>query len=112
MVRDIEHNPNIDANQYGRADNKKLMLVPVTDQIKPLSPAAMHENAAAKYIGMNRTSFRELIFAGIIPFTKHLNGKTRIYLKIDLDGYLESLTRSTMGARENSPVAALKGATK
>lgn len=88
------------------------MLLQVTDQIKALTPAAMHEYAAAKYVGMNRTSFRNLVFAGVFPFTKHVNGKRRIYLRSDLDRYLESLPRSTMIERENSPLVALKGATK
>jgi hypothetical protein len=90
----------------------ELMLIKVTDQIRALAPAAMHEHAAAKYIGMNRTSFRSLVFAGMIPCTKHLNGKRRIYLRSDLDRYLESLPRSTMVLRENSPLVALKGAAK
>ena len=90
----------------------RLALLPVVDNIKTLVPAAMHENAAAKYLGMNRTSFRQLVFAGIIPYTKHINGKRRIYLRSDLDCYLESLQRSTMVGRENSPIAALKGAVK
>ncbi len=90
----------------------KLMLLPVTDRIETLAPAAMHERAAAKYLGMNRTSFRALVFAGLIPYTKHINGKRRIYLRADLEHYLESLQRSTMVARENSPIAALKGAAK
>ena len=89
----------------------KLMLLQVTDQVKAPAPAAMHELAAARYVGMNRTSFRSLVFAGIIPYTKHLNGVRRIYLRSDLDHYLESLPRSTMVGRESSPLA-LKGAGK
>jgi hypothetical protein len=92
--------------------NASLRLVPIVDRIKELVPAAMHEHAAAKYLGMNRTSFRSLVFAGIIPYAVHLHGKRRIYLRSDLDRYLESLPRSTMVPRENSPLVALKGAAK
>jgi hypothetical protein len=86
-----------------------LVLLPIIDQIKASPPAAMHELAAARYLGMNRTSFRELVFSGLIPHTTHVNGKPRIYLRVDLDHYLESLPRRTMEPRENSPILALKG---
>lgn len=56
-----------------------------------LQPAAMHELAAAKYLGMSRTAFRELVFGGLIPFAEHVNGKARIYLRAHLDYYLRSL---------------------
>ena len=88
----------------------KLMLISVADEVRALVPEAMHEIAAARYLGMNRTSFRSLVFAGVIPYTKHLNGKRRIYLRSDLDRYLESLQRSTMVMRESSPLVAPKGA--
>jgi hypothetical protein len=83
----------------------QLALVSVRDSA---APAAFHELAAAKYLGMNRTSFRELVFAGLIPFSEHVNGKRRIYLRADLDAYLASLNWRKMTARENSR-AALKG---
>lgn len=77
-----------------------------------LQPAAFHELAAAKYLGMNRTSFRVLVFSGVIPYSEHLNGRTRIYLRSDLDAYLETLPRRRMGQRENPSLVALKGAEK
>ena len=85
----------------------KLALVSIRDDA---SPAAFHERAAARYLGMNRTSFRQLVFAGVIPYTVHLNGRTRIYLRSDLDAYLGTLPRSRMPAREDSSGVALKGA--
>jgi hypothetical protein len=89
-----------------------LALVPIKET-GALQPAAMHELAAAKYIGMNRTYFRELVFAGAIPFTEHMNGKTRIYLRSDLDAYLDGLPRRTMCPRENSlRPASMKGVGK
>ena len=80
-----------------------LALVPIIEQPKASPPAAMHELDAARYIGTNRTQFRELVFAGHIPYTMHLNGKRRIYLRRDLDLYLESLPKHIMSSRENSP---------
>lgn len=87
-----------------------LTLVDVK-QVKDEQPAAFHELAAAKYLGMRRSSFRELVMSGIIPYTYHLNGKTRIYLRSDLDAYLDSLEKCRMVPRENSRVA-LKGVAK
>jgi excisionase family DNA binding protein len=69
-----------------------LALVDIK-QTKDPQPAAFHELAAAKYLGMNRTSFRELVRAGVIPYARHLNGKARIYLREDLDAYLSGLPR-------------------
>lgn len=87
-----------------------LTLVDIKNS-QGMQPAAFHELAAAKYLGMNRTSFRELVFSGLIPFASHINGRTRIYFRTDLDAYLEGLRKSTMSPRENS-LKALKGAVK
>ena len=85
-----------------------LTLVQIRDTA---APAAFHELAAAKYIGSNRTHFRELVKAGVIPYTRHLNKTARIYLRRHLDAYLDSLEESRMGVSENPPVVALtKGA--
>ena len=85
-----------------------LQLVPVHDRIADPKPAAFHEAAAAKYISMCRTMFREIVQDGLIPYAEHVNGQTRIYLRSDLDAYLESLNWRKMPMREVSPVA-LKG---
>jgi hypothetical protein len=89
----------------------KMILLPVIDEIQESAPAAFHELAAAKYLGMNRTAFRELVFAGLIPFSEHVNGKRRIYLRADLDRYLARLNWRRMPVREDSR-AALKGVAK
>jgi hypothetical protein len=86
-----------------------LALVPIADK-HGAAPAAMHELAAARYLGMNKTAFRELIMGGVIPYSVHLNGKRRIYLKVDLDAYLDNLTKRRMAPRENSPGPAMEGA--
>jgi hypothetical protein len=93
-------------------------ILEVTEQLslvlirKDAEPAAFGEGAAANYIGMNRTDFRKkLLFAGIVPFTYHLDGKKRFFLKCDLDAYLAGLPRFRMTSSENSLVA-LKGAGK
>jgi len=83
----------------------RLELVPIHDRIKDPQPAAFHELAAAKYTGLCRTKFRELVKAGLIPFAEHANGKTRIYLRYDLDEYLKSLNWRKMDPREVSQMA-------
>jgi hypothetical protein len=90
--------------------SSNLALVEVRKTADP-QPAAFHELAAAKYIGSNRTHFRDLVDAGLIPYTTHAGHPTRIYLREDLDAYLRSLPRRTMPTRENSLVA-LKGVSK
>ena len=85
-----------------------MALVDVKETGGP-QPAAFHELAAAKYIGVNRTAFRKLVFdLRLIPYAEHINGKTRIYLRSDLDAYLASLNWRKMDARKDSR-AALKG---
>ena len=84
----------------------KLKLVPAYDSIPAPQPAAFFEAAAAKYVRMSREAFRkELLFTGIIPFIEHVGGKTRIYLRADLDAYLDSRPRYKMNPREVSLVA-------
>lgn len=90
---------------YKSGDWMSLTLVEVKDD---MAPAAFHELAAARYVGTNRTQFRALVFAGAIPYATHLNGKTRIYLREDLDKYLHGLEKRRMAPREN-PSTALKG---
>jgi hypothetical protein len=90
----------------------KLALVPVIEEIGTCQ-AVFHECGAAQYLDMNRTAFRELVFSGRIPYTSHLNGVRRIYLRSDLDAYLAALKRRTMPPRGNSPRPAQeKGANK
>jgi len=74
----------------------KLALVPVHGKISEALPAAFRENAAAKYIGTNRTHFKDLVIRGDIPFIVHQYGKTRLYLKSDLDDYLLSRPKHKM----------------
>ena len=82
----------------------RLELVPVHDKVPDPQPAAFHEGAAAKYVGMCRTMFRDIVRDGLIPYAYHANGQTRIYLRSDLDAYLESLNWRKMVPREVSPV--------
>ena len=74
----------------------KLALVPVHSRVSDPQPAAFHEQAAAKYIGTNRTHFKDLVLQGDIPFIVHQYGKTRLYLKSDLDDYLLSRPKHKM----------------
>jgi hypothetical protein len=88
-----------------------LKLVEV-NQVKEAQPAAFHEAGAKRYLGLNRLAFRELVFSGLIPFTTHANGSKRIYLRCDLDAYLESRPRSRMPQCGRSSDPALKGVGK
>jgi hypothetical protein len=85
-----------------------LALVEIKNKTSEAQPAVFHELAAAKYIGSNRTDFRELVKMGAIPYAEHLNGSARIYRRTDLDSYLDGLNWRKMSSRENSQVA-LKG---
>ena len=89
----------------------KLALIPIHSRISEPQPAAFHELAAAKYVGMCRSKFREIVRDGLVSYAEHANGQTRIYLRSDLDTYLESLNWRKMTPREVSPVA-LKGVTE
>lgn len=85
-------------------------MLTLVDIDKSTTPAAFHEAAAARYVGMNRFYFRrDLVDSGLVPYTFHVNGKTRIYLRSDLDAYLSSLHRRTMVGRENPRPALVKG---
>ncbi len=88
-----------------------LKLVDVKE-IKESQPAAFHETGARRYLGMNRLAFRELVFSGVIPFTTHSNGSKRIYLRCDLDAYLESRPRIRMPERGRSTQPVIEGAAK
>ena len=76
-----------------------------------VQPQAFKELDASRYIGTNRTYFREIVAAGKIPFTEHFGKKTRLYLREDLDAYLHGLKKRTMGTREN-PLIAVKGVSR
>lgn len=90
---------------------KRLALVPICDEHQA-PPAAMHECAAARYVGMNKTSFRQLLKAGVFPYSFHQNGKRRIFHRCDLDAYLEGLPRHKMDPRENQSPTLAKGVGK
>jgi excisionase family DNA binding protein len=87
------------------------MVLAVVDigKVKDPQPAAFHEKGASKYLGMSRPKFLELVYSGTLPFTTHANGSKRLYLRSDLDTYLDSRPRSRMPARERSLRPALKG---
>jgi len=79
-------------------DSSKLTLVKVEKD--PL-PAVFRERAAARYLDLGRDKFRELVRTGAIPFSFHVNGKHRIFLRSELDGYLLGLKQHRMGGRES-----------
>lgn len=87
----------------------KLALIEISDDS---APRAYSEIGAARYLGISRPIFRErLLMAGIIPWVCHAGGRKRMFLKSDLDAYLNSLEKRTMASREN-PLYALKGGSR
>ena len=66
-----------------------LRLVMVPDSIKAAVPEGFREKRAAQFVGVGIHLFRRLVRDGrIVP---RLPGKTRIYLREDLEGFLRAL---------------------
>jgi excisionase family DNA binding protein len=86
-----------------------LVLVDVKENA---TPTLLKESAAAKYLGICKPYFMEQVEAGRIPFVSLPGRNTRLYDRDDLDSFRKSLKKTTMGARENPPLVALKGAAK
>ena len=76
-----------------------LKLVNVKHSVETV-PAAFREGGAAKYLCLSRTRFRNLVFSGLIPYTSHQGSFHRIYLRADLDNYLNSLPRRKIPSSE------------
>lgn len=67
----------------------RLRLVMVPDRIRDPVPEGYREKRAAQFLGVGSHLFRRLVRDGrIVP---RLLGKTRIYLREDLDRFLRSL---------------------
>lgn len=87
----------------------RMILMPATSDIQPLTTAVLYEVAAAKYIKIAIEEFREFVNRGLIPFRTHPGRSRRIYLKADLDAYLKNLpigqpaTRRNMAVGEDPP---------
>ncbi|HEY2930885.1 MAG TPA: hypothetical protein VGK99_03995 [Acidobacteriota bacterium] len=58
-----------------------------------IHPAVMYEKEAAKYVRLGIHQFLRLVNAEKIPCRNHEGGMRRIYLKADLDNYLQALPR-------------------
>ena len=61
----------------------------VPDEIKDPIPAAFREKDASRYLGIGIHRFRDKVRTGIIK--PHLEGRQRLYIRKELDDYLESL---------------------
>ncbi len=70
-----------------------LMLVNVVKEIGDIQPAAMYEKDAAKYLKLSVNDLRRFVAEGRIIARRHPGRSRRIYLKTDLDQYLESLKK-------------------
>jgi hypothetical protein len=69
----------------------RLVLMPATSDLQPLTPAVLYEVAAAKYIKIDIADFRILVKQGVIPARTHFGRTRSIYLREDLDAYLRNL---------------------
>jgi hypothetical protein len=88
----------------------KFALMPIVENLEPMTPAVMYEVVAAKYLMLGIADFRKLVNQGVIPCRHHPGRKRRIYLKADLDKYLMKLPRSNIRHCEVSPSPKEKGA--
>ncbi len=83
---------------------RQLVLVP--DELRDLIPAAFREKDAAKYVRMNINAFRKAVKSGVI--IHRIRGAQRLYLKKDLDEYLEHLPVGNKDGRISSKPYNLK----
>ncbi len=70
-----------------------LVLVSMVKEIGDVQPAALYEREAARYLKLSVNELRTCVRTGRIPARRHAGRSRRIYLKSDLDNYLESLDR-------------------
>jgi excisionase family DNA binding protein len=70
-----------------------LALVSIADKPHLSMPGAFYEREAAQYINTNVHYFRQLVKGGAISWTMHLGRKRKIFLRDDLDTYLQTLPR-------------------
>jgi hypothetical protein len=68
-----------------------LVLVPLVKSVERIQPAAMFEKEAARYCKIGLTDFRKLVNAGKIIARTHVGRTRRIFLRFDLDAYLDKL---------------------
>ena len=69
------------------------MLVNMVKKVGEIQPAAMYEHDAAKYLKLSVNDLRKFVHEGRIIARKHPGRSRRIYLKSDLDEYLQSLEK-------------------
>jgi hypothetical protein len=67
-------------------------------EIGDVQPAAMYEHDAARYLKLSVNDVRAFVRTGAIVARRHPNRSRRIYLRSDLDRYLESLKREEVPA--------------
>ena len=67
----------------------QLKLCNVPDEIEAVTPAAFRESDAAYYCGMGMDKFRGYVHRGKVK--PRADGGIRLYLKVDLDRFLQEL---------------------
>ncbi len=73
-----------------------LMLVSMVNEIGEVQPAAMYEREAARYLKPSVNDLRIFAKTGLIVVRRHPNRSRRIYIKADLDRYLQSLKQEVV----------------
>lgn len=68
-----------------------LTLVDLPSRGDSIERGALREREAARYINLGLVAFRELVRRGVVPARRHPGRMRRIYLKADLNRYLETL---------------------
>ena len=79
-----------------------LKLCSVPDEIEDAQPGAFKESKAAAYCGMGIDKFRSYVHSGRIPARAETGG-ARLYLRLDLDSFLQSLPIDETAVRTPRP---------
>lgn len=77
----------------GSNGGKMALVLMETDEVGKIQPGAMQEKNAARYLKLSVNDLRDFVRRGIIAARRHPGRVRRIYLRADLDRYLESLDR-------------------
>lgn len=83
--------------------NRPLALVPVAQNLAPLTTAVLYAKQARAYLKISSAGFNDLVKKGIINRFTHVCGKRPFFLKHELDAYLRTLPRYKMDSGESSP---------
>ena len=81
----------------------ELLLVSMVEEVGRIQPAAMYERDAAKYLKLSVNDLRHFVSDGTIKARRHPGRSRRIYLRSDLDCYLQTLECEEARSWESVP---------